>query len=62
MIKRFRSGFVISLFIVVFMPGCMNNVDNNAIKEIQIMEGEKWWGGAVLDGRNMPFSGVELCL
>jgi len=33
--------------------------NNNAIlkKEIPILENEKWWGGATLDGRNMPFSG-----
>ena len=30
--------------------------DSSKMKVIQILENEKWWGGATLDGRNMPFS------
>jgi alpha-glucosidase (family GH31 glycosyl hydrolase) len=34
--------------------GCSQHRDSNARKEIAILENEKWWGGAVLDGRNSP--------
>jgi hypothetical protein len=36
--------------------GCRQNKEKSAKKEIAILENEKWWGGAVLDGRNSPFS------
>ena len=47
------------LLISIFLPGIVSCYGQSKIsiqkKEISILKNEKWWGGAVLDGRNMPF-------
>lgn len=47
--------FVSILVTQVIRPCNGQNIDSVAKKEIPILENEKWWGGATLDGRNMPF-------
>jgi alpha-glucosidase (family GH31 glycosyl hydrolase) len=38
------------------LSGCRQSAENNAKKELALLENEKWWGGAVLDGRNSPLN------
>ena len=49
-----------SLMITIISSGivqcCKQNKADNSKKEISILENEKWWGGAVLDGRNSPLN------
>ena len=45
---------IISILCSGISTGCGKNKENSARKEIAILENEKWWGGAVLDGRNSP--------
>jgi len=47
--------FLISLSVLAIITGCNQNKNMDEGKIIEILENEKWWGGAVLDGRNMPF-------
>ena len=44
----------ITILLSGLVIGCNQNQDNSSKKEIAILQGEKWWGGAVLDGRNSP--------
>jgi alpha-glucosidase (family GH31 glycosyl hydrolase) len=48
-----RFFFVISL--VSLLLSCTQKRSVDLKKEIAVLEDEKWWGGAVLDGRNSPF-------
>lgn len=34
---------------------CNRVTESSGKLELEVLEGERWWGGAVLDGRNMPF-------
>jgi alpha-glucosidase len=36
------------------VTSCKQKQEVGSKKEISILQGEKWWGGAVLDGRNSP--------
>jgi alpha-glucosidase (family GH31 glycosyl hydrolase) len=53
-----KKAFPLFLFMILLLSGivlsCKQKQDNNSKKEITILENEKWWGGAVLDGRNSP--------
>lgn len=40
--------------ILGLISGCTEKKIAITKKEIAVLENEKWWGGAVLDGRNMP--------
>lgn len=56
--KSFRSIFTIAIIISLFTISCRQYANSGLSgKEIAIPENEKWWGGAVLDGRNSPYSG-----
>jgi alpha-glucosidase len=46
---------MISLSITGIVTGCKKRNNAGSKNEIVILENEKWWGGAVLDGRNSPF-------
>jgi len=41
---------------MVISGGCTLKKEKNEGKVIAILENEKWWGGAVLDGRNSPLA------
>ncbi|HUX97375.1 MAG TPA: glycoside hydrolase family 31 protein [Bacteroidales bacterium] len=43
---------------VIFLSCKQNKIDSSK-KEISVLEDEKWWGGAVLDGRNSPLNDPE---
>lgn len=43
-----------AVLIAMIAAGCNSNAETSPDKEIPILDGEKWWGGAVLDGRNSP--------
>ena len=38
----------------VILTGCKQKMDNDSKQMIVILKNEKWWGGAVVDGRNSP--------
>ena len=44
------------LLIVVFLASCIQKQDQQIVTELKLLQGERWWGGAVLDGRNSPYS------
>jgi alpha-glucosidase (family GH31 glycosyl hydrolase) len=52
--KSLNVLLALSFLVLIVAVSCINNT-NSPKEEIAILEGEKWWGGAVLDGRNMPF-------
>jgi len=55
--KILRNGIlVISCSLLAIVNACNPDVGSVRQHEIEVLEDEKWWGGAVLDGRNMPFS------
>ena len=54
--KLLKILLAISLSLPGIVTSCKQTNDTGFKKEIVILEGEKWWGGAVLDGRNSPFS------
>lgn len=41
---------------VFILQCCSHENESGAKKEISVLENEKWWGGAVLDGRNSPLN------
>lgn len=47
---------LLSISCMSIYTGCSSKKEKAAGREIAILENEKWWGGAVLDGRNSPFS------
>ena len=52
-----KSRIIFLVFVtagLLFAFGCKQSKDNSSRQVIQILENEKWWGGAVLDGRNSP--------
>jgi alpha-glucosidase (family GH31 glycosyl hydrolase) len=48
-------SFLLLGFSLVY-TGCAGNRVSDSVGEIAILENEKWWGGAVLDGRNSPLN------
>lgn len=52
-----KSNIYLLVFLLGFLSlitSCTPQKPSGNKKEITILENEKWWGGAVLDGRNMP--------
>ena len=49
-------ALAIALFCALLFTACSQKRGEGARKEIQLLAGEKWWGGAVLDGRNSPLN------
>jgi alpha-glucosidase len=47
---------MVAIIVMGFAPGCRQDNNKSSQKVIGILENEKWWGGAVLDGRNSPLS------
>jgi alpha-glucosidase (family GH31 glycosyl hydrolase) len=57
MMKKSISNFlVLTIISLGTLIGCKQEKADGSKKEILITEGEKWWGGAVLDGRNSPLN------
>lgn len=50
---------VIITLIAGSLTSCRPGKESKPAKEITITENEKWWGGAVVDGPLMPFSGEK---
>jgi alpha-glucosidase (family GH31 glycosyl hydrolase) len=48
--------FILLAYCIGIVNGCRPNKETVATKELMILENEKWWGGAVLDGRNSPLN------
>ena len=48
--------FLILLALQFIVTGCKQKSALPAGKELELLENEKWWGGAVLDGRNSPLN------
>jgi len=38
------------------LSGCRQGTETTSKQEIAVLDNEKWWGGAVLDGRNSPLN------
>jgi alpha-glucosidase (family GH31 glycosyl hydrolase) len=57
--KRIRFWFLIIIFPLLSLPGCRLKNDAVSKQELTISENEKWWGGAVVDGRNSPLGVKE---
>ena len=56
MYKRIISVVSSVLFITLFLASCMQNTNQLKVTKIRLLRDEKWWGGAVVDGRNSPYS------
>jgi alpha-glucosidase len=52
---RITLLILLSLFYPGIFEGCKQNPESGLAKEIPLLENEKWWGGAVVDGRNSPY-------
>ena len=55
-----KHTFIKLLFITLISTGiiqsCKQNTGDSTRMAIEVPEDEKWWGGAVLDGRNSPLN------
>jgi len=51
-----------TVFILIFIFSCAQNNSLTKRKSIPILDDEVWWGGAVVDGRKMPFGRNEFAL
>lgn len=56
MCKYMNTPILIFLFFFVIAISCRQSNKIGSGKEIAILENEKWWGGAVVDGRISPIS------
>jgi len=56
------SHYCLLPFFLIFLFSCSDTKSPTQKKSIQIMEDEVWWGGAVVDGRNMPFGKADFSL
>jgi alpha-glucosidase (family GH31 glycosyl hydrolase) len=57
--NRILNVFIILILLFLCtILGCRHSDTISSGKEITIIEGEDWWGGAVLDGRNSPLNQV----
>jgi alpha-glucosidase (family GH31 glycosyl hydrolase) len=54
--KSMTFLMVLAFLFSGIITSCRQNRDTGAKKVILLLDHEKWWGGAVLDGRNSPFS------
>jgi alpha-glucosidase (family GH31 glycosyl hydrolase) len=54
------KNVTIILSVMLILQGiltcCKENSRKNSARKIEVLENEKWWGGAVLDGRNSPLN------
>ncbi len=41
---------------MLILYSCRQQMESASKKELALLENEKWWGGAVLDGRNSPLN------
>jgi alpha-glucosidase (family GH31 glycosyl hydrolase) len=57
--KYLNIPLVICLVLFGFVMSCKQSNKASLKKEIVLLENEKWWGGAVLDGRNSPLAEVK---
>ncbi len=46
---------LVPIILLSMLLGCDSRNGSSGKTELAIMENERWWGGAVVDGRNMPF-------
>ncbi|MCX6260709.1 MAG: glycoside hydrolase family 31 protein [Bacteroidia bacterium] len=56
MMKSKINFLMVAIIVMGFAPGCRQDNNKSSQKVIGILENEKWWGGAVLDGRNSPLT------
>lgn len=52
--KHLGILIILSLSLATFISSCKQKTSEVFEKELAILKNEKWWGGAVLDGRNSP--------
>lgn len=48
---------ILALTVAAGTQSCRENNDTETSKQLLLTESEKWWGGAVVDGRNAPYQG-----
>ncbi len=55
--KTYAWFIAFSLLVLgLSLKGCKSPVRDSSLKEITILPGEHWWGGAVVDGRHSPLN------
>ena len=54
-----QSNMLLLLLSLALISGCGKTGKNEHTKEIALLEGERWWGGAVPDGRNSPLGATN---
>ena len=54
MVKNYL--FYVLIIFPIIITGCNEGRPESPKKEISVLKDEKWWGGAVLDGRNSPLN------
>ena len=53
---KFSTVLFVFIFVTQRILNCFSQSKDFGTKKVMpILENEKWWGGATLDGRNMPF-------
>ena len=53
---KFSEFLIITSISLAMVAGCRQTGADESLKEIDLLKDEKWWGGAVLDGRNSPLN------
>jgi len=53
--KRSLVLMTCALISICLWEGCFHKRESGTTKIIPLLENEKWWGGAVVDGRNCPY-------
>lgn len=56
MYRKLTSLGLPALIITLLFSACIQNTEQQKVTTISLLQDEKWWGGAVTDGRNSPYS------
>lgn len=59
MTKKLLLLLLIPAFLLVMLSGCRQSPDPDSKVQLTLLENEKWWGGAVVDGRNSPLGNKD---
>ncbi|SKB80559.1 alpha-glucosidase [Salegentibacter holothuriorum] len=54
--RQSKKIYKTSVFYLVILSFFSFSIQAQTSKEVEILKNESWWGGAVSDGHNMPFS------
>ncbi len=54
--KSFRHSLVLLTIMIAIVSGCGGPKESADKKQLTMLDNEKWWGGAVMDGRNSPLN------